>query len=350
MLADNTSDNLDLNILVLHHLNPDIVIGSKVAMTAMGKVLKATYGTSAYLALIRQYKLKGENPGLLHLALARYKEPEGAEAVRLLIESGDKNVLHTKLTGSNGDTLTRMLTVLGMVGYTETLDLMQEVLLSGKYSKPVRMKAADMLGKTYGGEDRAVELLRDKQVPKEYIPAVVGGLKGGLRSGMYKKAQTYLPGSSSQNDDKPAPTIASLLSLKGDANNGAVLFQSACQLCHQVRDKGNDFGPKLSGIGSKLPPEALFKSLISPSSAISFNYQTSLATLKSGTAVTGIISSQTATDLAIKFPGGSMQNIKIVDIKNIKELPESLMPAFYETKSNQELADIVKYLTTLTQK
>ena len=349
MLKESTSGNIDIALLILHHLDPKVVLQSPIAEAAMAKVLKSTYGTVAYLGLVRQYKLKSENPRLLGLVIAKYTEPEGAEAVRLLIESGNQNLLHDKLLKSNEDTVTRLLTVFGIVGYTQTLDMMQEVLLSDRCSKSIRLTAAEMMGKSYGGEDRAVDLLRDKQVPEEYIVPIVHGLKGGLRSGMYKKAQTYLPGGKNQ-DAKPAPSIASLLSIQGNQKNGINLFQASCRICHQVKGEGMDVGPKLTEIGTKLAPEALFKSLISPSSAISFGYETSLVTLKNGTKLTGIISSKTKDAIEIKYPGGTMQKIMVSDIKTIKELPESLMPKIHESLTNQEIADIVSYLSSLTRK
>ena len=348
MLKENTSGNVDIALLILHHLDPKVVFQSPIAKAAMDKVLKYTYGTSAYLGLVRQYKLKSENPRLLGLVIAKYTQPEGAEAVRLLIESGNQNLLH-KVMKSNEDTITRLLTVFGIVGYTQTLDMMQEVLLSDRFSKSIRMTAAEMMGKSYGGEDRVVDLLRDKQVPSEYIVPIVHGLKGGLRSGMYKKAQTYLPGGKNQ-DANPAPSIALLVSMKGNLKNGMILFQTSCKICHQVKGEGMDFGPKLTEIGTKLPPEALFKSLITPSSAISFGYETSQVTLKTGTKLTGIISSKTKDAIEIKYPGGAMQKILISDIKTIKELPESMMPKLHESLSNQAITDIVSYLTSLTRK
>jgi len=350
MLADNKSDNPDLNLLVLHHLDPKVVQQSKVARASLGKVLRATYGTMAYLELVRQYQVKTENPRLLELAIAKYNDPVGAGAVRFLIQSGDEKALHKIVKGQNEDTVTRFLTVLGNVGYTESINLLQKILLSDKYSKPIRTKAAEMIGKSYGGEDRVIDLLRDKQVPPELLPTIVEGVKGGQRSGIYKKAVTYLPGGKNVNDEKQTPSIASLLPLKGEVKNGAILFQTACSVCHQVRGEGKDFGPKLSEIGSKLPREGLFNALVNPSSAISFGYETSQILLKNGTVLTGIISSKTQADIELKYPGGTIQKIKIVDIKNIKELRESLMPPLYETLSSQEQADVVQYLITLTKK
>lgn len=349
MLKENKLANTDIALLTLHHLDPKVVLQSAVAKTALAQILKITYGTPAYLELVRQYKIKSENPRLVDLVISKYKEPAGAEAVRLLLESGHQNLLQNKLMKSNEDTVAKLLTVFGVVGYTQTIDMLQEVMLSDHYSKAIKMTAADMMGKSYGGEDRVVDLLRDKLVPDQYIVPIVHGLEGGLRSGMYKKAQTYLPGGKNQ-DAKPAPSIALLVAMKGNPTNGISLFQTSCKICHQVKGEGIDLGPKLNEIGTKLPAEGLYKAIINPSSAISFGYETSLVTLKNSTKLTGIISSKTKDAIEIKFPGGAIQKLQISDIKTIKELPESMMPKFYESLSNQEIADIVSYLTSLKKK
>ncbi len=349
MLADNKSDNTDFNLLVLHDLDPAVAQKSSIAKAALEKVLQATYGSPAYINLVRQYKLKSENPRLQKLALAKYNEPEGVEAVRLLIESGDKDVLKKMLSQSHGDTASMFITVLGRTGYTESIDLLQDVLLSNKYDTSLRSKAAQVIGKSYGGEDRVIDLLKNNMVPAEYIPAIVNSVKEGQRSGIYKRAVTYLPGAN-KLERKPVPTIASLMELTGDAGNGMKVFKTSCAVCHQVKGDGADFGPKLSEIGSKLPKEALFKALVSPSSAISFGYEASQINLKGGTKVTGIIVSKTEDEIDIKYPGGNSQKIPINDVKNIKELPESLMPEVSESLSSQDIADAVAYLKTLTKK
>ncbi len=350
MLESNSNAGNDFDMLVLHHLDPSRVENSQIGKATLSKVLKNTYGTPSYLDIVRQYRLKSENPKLVNLAFNRSAEPEGTEAVRLLIESGDKDILKKIIKGKSTDSMNIFLTALSKAGYPESINLLQEVLVSDKYNKAVRIKAAEMIGKSYGGEDRVLDLLRDKTVPQEFVSAVVEGVKGGERSGIYKKAVTYLPGNSSQTSAKPVPSVNSLVSLTGNANNGAVIFKTSCTSCHQVKGTGADFGPKLGEIGTKLPKEGLFKALISPSSAISFGYEASKVTLKNGTTMTGIIFSKTDKEIDIKYPGGTEQKIQIDDVKNIKELPESLMPVMSEIMSDQELADVVSYLSTLTKK
>jgi mono/diheme cytochrome c family protein len=46
-----------------------------------------------------------------------------------------------------------------------------------------------------------------------------------------------------------------------------VLAQSGCQACHKVGEDGNDGpGPPLTNVGSRLPPPAIARTLINPTS------------------------------------------------------------------------------------
>src|SRR5215204_305812 len=54
---------------------------------------------------------------------------------------------------------------------------------------------------------------------------------------------------------QPLPPIAELVKLKGEVAKGRAVFEkaeSSCVTCHKVGDRGADFGPALTEIGTKL--------------------------------------------------------------------------------------------------
>ena len=72
---------------------------------------------------------------------------------------------------------------------------------------------------------------------------------------------------------------------------------------------------------------------------------------KDGSSVTGIVSSKTETDLMMKFPGGSTQEYKMSNVKSMKQLDDSMMPAgLQEAMSTEDLTALVEYLTSLKRK
>lgn len=136
--------------------------------------------------------------------------------------------------------------------------------------------------------------------------------------------------------------------MTGDKDNGMLVFKKNCAICHQVGDTGIDFGPKLTEIGSKLPKEAQYISILHPDAGISFGFEGYLIKMKDGSTLGGIISSKTETDIDLKLPDGSNTRIKTSDIASMQQMENSMMPAGLENAMTaQELVDLVEYLMSL---
>ena len=149
------------------------------------------------------------------------------------------------------------------------------------------------------------------------------------------------------------PPLAKLITMKGDIANGEKVFfrpQSTCATCHQVNGRGIDFGPKLSGIGTKLGKEALYLSVLDPNAGIPFGYEAWLLKMQNGTEALGIITSQTNDEVTLKLPGGISITYKATDITKRTQLPTSIMlPGLQATMTPQELVDMITYLHSLKQ-
>ncbi len=139
--------------------------------------------------------------------------------------------------------------------------------------------------------------------------------------------------------------------MKGDPAKGAEVYRResvGCIKCHQVNGAGVDFGPNLSEIGTKLGREALYESILDPSSGISFGYEAWQIELKNGDEAYGLIVSDTADELAVKTPGGIVTRYKKSDIAKREQQKLSIMPAgLQQTMSTQDLVDLVDYLSSL---
>ncbi len=166
----------------------------------------------------------------------------------------------------------------------------------------LRLFAASKLGKSGGGEDRSLDLLRAKKIPAEFIPNVVASVQGAWRKAISKEAKTYLPNSTAAATKK-VPTLADIKSVTANANNGKAIFADNCAVCHKVGSDGFDFGPKLTEIGSKYPVEGLLHAIVSPSDGIGFGYETWELTMKDGSKMTGVLASKNETDVDLKVAG-----------------------------------------------
>ena len=351
MIDDNSNGNIEFNRLALHHLDSKATLQSPNAKKALMTVIHATAGQADYLDLVRQYELQSENSNLLAMVIAKAKEPIGIDAARLLLELKGADLLNKILVSNDKNQINAILNAIGSVGNTESIALLEKISLQNTENMEVRQNAAEKIGKSRAGEDRALELLRSKKAPVELIPYFVAGLKESRRKAVVDESLTFLPESIKNIKQKQSIAWNELLPLTGNTKNGAAVFKRSCTVCHQVGQEGYNVGPRLTEIGSKLPKEGLFDAIMNPSAGVSFGFETWQIDMKDGSSLMGIISSRTKTEIELKFPGGINQKIYTNNIKTIKAMTESLMPeGLHETMTKQEMADIIQYMATLKKK
>jgi len=343
-MIQEAPDDAEVNRLIIRALDEETVMRSPLAQQTLNSVLDGIYGTREYVELVTKYNRKSEIPRLLELAVSQAGSPLGGSAARLLFQFKADNEI-AKAIKTVPDSIIKVISVVGTEG---SVAMLENLMLAPSSSDEIRRQAASVLGKSWMGEDRVLSLLKANRIPAELIPDAVESLKNAWRRELYAEAQSYLP----ESDSSPAPanelpTDEELLAGKGDLENGKALFQTNCAICHQVNGAGKDFGPKLSQIGAKLPKTALLEAIANPSAGISFGYETSVITLKSGSKVMGIVSGKTESEVEVRFMGGVSQTFKTDDIASVEETSESLMPPLQGVMNKTELIDLIEYLASL---
>ena len=350
MIENSQLASADMNPYILRALDVQSVSGSAKARAALDALLKATYGTSDYLEMVKRYQRTTEQDNLLKMALKEHDNELGKSATSLLLQFGGDLKIRNVINSGDTASVNHALQALSEVGTKPSLSILESVMGSGKYADDTRKLAAGYIGKSWSGEERVVELLKAKKVPATYIPAIVASVDQAWRGEIRSQAASFLPNAGAAATRKD-PTIKELASLKANAANGQLVFVNKCGLCHVAGNKGNDFGPKLTEIGSKLPKDGLLDAILHPSAGISFGYEGWEYKMKDGSTYTGIVASKTETDIDMKFPGGSKQSFKTSAVASQKELKESMMPAgLHNNMSNQELADLLEYLEGLKKR
>ncbi len=349
MMAASSPEDTPVNALLLEHLDPEDLRGSAIAKKTLTNVLDASYGTDTYIGLVKQYQVKSETERLLELISSKPGEAVAADACRLYISFAGEEKLRQLVNGPDQDKAMKILRTMGEVGYYETLDIIQEVMLSPRHSDTLRTFAAEMLGRNYEGEYRVFDLVKENKIPEQFISPVMKGLAKGPRPSMYQRVEALLAGDGGDPGQQEAFNRDAVLAAAGDAVKGKEVFAANCLVCHQVNGEGLNLGPGLSEIGAKLPREGLLEAIISPSSGISFGFETWQVKTRQGVSMAGILASQTDSEVEIKFPGGRTDKISKEDIESLEKLPESLMPSFKDVLSMEQLADLLEYLGTLTK-
>lgn len=148
------------------------------------------------------------------------------------------------------------------------------------------------------------------------------------------------------NDEKEVnKKYQQALDLKGNAVEGKSTFEKSCAVCHQVRGgNGVSFGPDL-GTVQRWQPEGIMAHILAPNLSIAAGYELRVVELHTGESVQGIISSETPSALTLRNTGSVERTINRQDIKSLKTLDISAMPAGLEANINQQqMADLLAFL------
>ena len=345
--SENNEEQMKTKKLVLTHLDPVTIRQSGTAMQSLREVLKNTEGTMEYVETVQRLQLKEENPKLLQLAVSHSDQRVGRAAAATLLNQGGDNLVRQTLLGADEASSLNMMAAIRGTGSTVSLQLLEDMAFNTSIPLPLRREAAASLGRSYGGENRVLELLRENKLPENLIASAVTGVSNAWRQDVRTEAASYLDYQSQENATA-LPPIKELLALEGDKDNGKLVFSKTCSICHQVGEIGTDFGPNLTEIGSKLSREAQYISIIHPDAGISFGFEGYRIDMKDGSTLGGIISSKTETDIDLKLPDGSVVSLKTSDIASMTQLENSMMPAgLQNTMSAGELVDLVEYLMSL---
>ncbi len=258
------------------------------------------------------------------------------------------------LHGSDIEVAAALARALGNAADQRTTPLLAAVVDDKNAHLAVAQEAAKALGKTRRGARELLRRIKQKTLAPELQQAVAFALQTTPfdDNRLKQEIEALFPPPPARND-KPLPSLALLLKLKGDATRGKDVFNGVakCNTCHVVNGAGKEVGPNLSEIGSKLSREAFFESILFPSAGISHNYETWTAATVDGNVLTGIKVSETPSHLVLRGSDSISRTLKKSEIDELKKQPISLMPAdLQKTMTAEELIDVVEYMQTLKKK
>src|SRR5690606_34848736 len=136
-----------------------------------------------------------------------------------------------------------------------------------------------------------------------------------------------------------------VLDMQGNTENGQMVFEKNCAICHQVDGKmGKAIGPDLNTVYS-WSPEGIVSQVLFPGASITVGYELWEIELHNGDRIQGVIADESPTAITVRNVGLDDQVISRADIQSLKSLDYSLMPAGWdEIIGVQEMADLVAFL------
>ncbi|WP_018616935.1 PVC-type heme-binding CxxCH protein [Segetibacter koreensis] len=136
---------------------------------------------------------------------------------------------------------------------------------------------------------------------------------------------------------------------RGDVAQGRKLFfgKAICSTCHSVGNQGGDFAPDLTNIGEIRSRHDILEAILFPSASFAREHETSKVITKTST-YTGIIRQQLPEALIVSIAPGQNVRVQRSEITAIEPQSVSMMPPGLDKQlSNEELSDLIAYLTSL---
>lgn len=324
--------------------------GNPALKGALMRVVDSTRGTPAFVELVRDFELKGEEDGLLEVAAKHPGDPAAPEAIRLLLESGGLERMRKAWQGADSARQAAWTEATAQSADPRGIPILVEAVSVAGTSTPSRATAIRGLARTEAGARVLLRLAGEGVLDEPARTTASLSLAQSRWPEIRREALKILPPPKSA-DGGELPSVSELVGLRGDVARGATIFQSekaSCSKCHLAGAVGMDFGPALTQIGTKLGRQALYESILDPSSGISFGYEGWSVETRGGEEVFGILASETAEELAIKQQTGAVVRLKKSEVLRRERQKLSVMPAgLASVLSRQELVDLVEFLTTL---
>jgi putative membrane-bound dehydrogenase-like protein len=325
----------------LKNLDADKVAQVKALVS---KMLDSTKGTAEFVQLVEQFDLRDHNDDLLAYAAQHPTDVAAGTAIKLVLKN-DPNALTKALASPDG---TKVAAALSASTDRGVIKLLADLAGDSKRELPARQAAVTALTRSRPGSQALLDLAKKKQLSPELTPLAASLLHNVSYRDVRAEAAKLLPLPTAKGSEK-VPPIDKLITMKGDAVHGKAVFTTAtCVTCHIINGQGTSFGPELSEIGTKLPKEAIYTSILYPSAGISMGFEGWVISTKDGDDLDGMIASQTADEIVLKRAGGINTAIKKSDIKDKRQMKISIMPEnLQQQMTPQDLVDLVEYLASL---
>ncbi|MEX2402181.1 MAG: PVC-type heme-binding CxxCH protein [Rhodothermales bacterium] len=347
LLRETPPDRPQVRALALKHVTNASVIDDPSVLSVLEETLAALRGTQLFVDLVSRFDMRDRGDELIDIVV---EEPTGElalEAVRQLVRLDGGPAIADVLSSGDVEASTRLVRGLGRFEDTAAKDLLERFVLDPSMDVSVRREAVRGLGTGWGGERRLLEMIEAGHLPSELHAAAADVLLAASRAFIRDGVARHLDVSTSALSEELQP-IQELAARTGDPDAGRTVFERACSSCHLVSGSGVPFGPELTEVGSKLPKEGLYLSILDPNAGINFGYEPYLVRLHDGGEVVGFIQSRTDEAVDVRVRSGVTQRYARSDIASISRLDASLMPeGLHRTMTENELVNLVEYLTTL---
>lgn len=135
---------------------------------------------------------------------------------------------------------------------------------------------------------------------------------------------------------------------QAEASPGKALLESSgCFDCHRIGDRGSRLGPDLSDIGSRRVPDRLRQALLAPDEEVLTENRFVRFVTRDGATITGRLLNQDGISVQLINAREELKTYVRADLRDFTIVDKGLMPSVEGTLTEQQVDDIVAYLSSL---
>lgn len=196
--------------------------------------------------------------------------------------------------------------------------------------------------------DRALVLLEVIAAGK--IPA--GQLSASRRNALLahrdlkvqERARAVLGETNAAPRSEVVEKLKAALSLTGNRQRGAQVYQTACAVCHKLGEEGKDVGPNLATVRT-WTAEQLLTNILDPNREVAPSFVAYSIELRNGETRDGIIVTETGNTVTLRRADGGEETLLRAEIERVNSGGLSLMPEGLEASlTPQAVADLIELL------
>lgn len=132
------------------------------------------------------------------------------------------------------------------------------------------------------------------------------------------------------------------------AEGKKVFEQTGCIACHMPGAAQSKIGPDLSAISRSMPIDMIIGETIWPALNVKEGYEAATVTMKDGSVIAGFKHTETTDTIAIRDPAtGSVKELQRASTAKIQTSGTLMPDGLTATLSEQQLADLIRYLSEL---
>ncbi len=204
------------------------------------------------------------------------------------------------------------------------------------FTPAVRNEAAEAI---FSRPERLAVLLKaleDQAIPTSQLdPARIQFLLKHPNAKIRQEAKRLLGGVKLTRREDALTAYKDVLKMKGDSQQGKVIFKRECSQCHKLQGVGYDLGLPLQNVKTR-GAEGILMQVLDPNREVNPAYVNYSVLTEDGRQLTGVITAETATSITLSRAEGEEDTVLRSDIDEIRSTDLSIMPEGLETKVNKQ--------------